>query len=314
MATHAGVPCPKLGMVELGRLPRRRCVAVLAVIAGIEVRCSLCFSTNCDQASIMALHACADCLGVVKLVGRHWLPKRSGYVAAFTAVAGCDVAFVLAIGCRAVVTVETADRDASVAECGARPSGQAGVAILADVGGLHVVFAFAICWRTRATVAAHAIGVAEYHGMEWCGCWFPCGIDMAFRTIARGLEMCYRLAGGISPIMADVTRGLGVGLEMVKRGFRPSGGDVACLAQIAGWHVLLVLAARVHAVVAFRATIHDARMIEYANVPRHVLMAGGAIIAGADMVKWLARGMLPVVTGFTRKVSFGVVELYNVPG
>ena len=227
----------------------------------------------------MAANACAERLRVVKFVGGYRLPKRSWHVAAFAAVTGRDVALVLALGSRAVVAVETADRNASVAECGTRPSGETGVAILANVGGLHVVLAFAICRWTRATVAAHAIGVAEYHGVERCGCGFPGGIDMAFRAITRGLEVCYRLAGGVPSIVADITRGLGVCLEMVKRGFRPGGGHMAGLAQSAGRHVLLVLAAGFNAVVAFDATINYPRVIEYANVPCHVLMAGGAIVS-----------------------------------
>ena len=68
----------------------------------------------------------------------------------------------------------------------------------------------------------------------------------------------------------------------------PSDRRVARFTSITSRQMLLLLAGCANAVVAGEAAADDTSVIKSSDIPGHVHVAGGAVVAGTEMVEWFA--------------------------
>lgn len=102
---------------------------------------------------------------------------------------------------------------------------------------------------------------------------------------------------------------------MIKMSGAPGhAGRVAQLALIRRHHMSDGFARGLHPVMALGATIHDARMVENANLPRHRAVALCAIIGGTDVIERLASGAGIVMAGCAWLMRGFMVKAGHTPG
>ena len=267
MAAYAGVICAKLRMVKPGGRPSRRDMAILAIIAGIQVAGRFTLSPHSSQASIMAAETVPVGLRMVKFSGGKRSPCCTCDMATFTAVAGIDMASNLFAGSLAVMAAGTVGNDAGMAELGSRPSRQAGMAILAGVRRQHVIETLAIGRRAVSAVADAACRVADDHGVESCSGWHPRGVDMAGGTVAWSFEVRGRLARSQPTIVTEIAGSGGIRFKMIKHRTRPGYRNVASLAQVRSRHMVARFAHCTRAIVAISAATNNSRVIKNSDCP-----------------------------------------------
>ena len=161
-------------MIEIGRYPGDGRVAVVAVVAGADMRRVL---AGCDDA-VVAAAARADDLRVVD--GERWYPARRA-VAVLAKIRGLDVLGVLARRVEAVMAARTTGGDACMVEHDGYPC-RSRVAVVALFAGLWMARRLAGGGDAVVAVAAAALGGRVIH----VGDRAPCRRRMAVGANIRG--------------------------------------------------------------------------------------------------------------------------------
>lgn len=64
---------------------------------------------------------------------------------------------------------------------------------------------------------------------------------------------------------------------------------------------------------AFHTAVNNALMIENSDVPSHTCVTRSAVVVGANVVKWFAGSLLPVMATLARLARIGMIKPRNRP-
>ncbi len=177
-------------------------------------------------------------------------------VAQTTVLRGIEVPWIHAGSLRAVVAGRTGAQDLVVVDCRHRRPDGAAVAVLADVGCLHMRGALA--GRVGAIVTAEAI-VDDVGMVEVRGC--PCNGRMAVITVIATGDVGRVFAGRLDAVMAGTASAQDL-CVVHRKHRRPDVRSVAVLANVAGLDVRRSLARGIGAVMATDTVTRDVDVIE----------------------------------------------------
>ena len=165
-----------------------------------------------------------------------------------------------------------------------------GVAIFADVAGLHVNRAFTR--RIRAVMTACAVA-SDVHVVEVGR--QPSGRRMTVVAVVAAVDVSRMFAGRRHAIVTGATGTDDLGVIDGEHG-RPDIRRMAVLTDIAGLHVICRFACGVHSVVTAKAVARDVHVIEVGGQPASRRMAIVAVIATRNVCRVLAGRRNPVMT------------------
>ena len=180
-----------VGVIKIGRTPRRSRMAIVTGVAAGKMRRVL---AGCDHA-IVAGEAGADNLRVVYVIHR-----RPGHVvvAVFAHIAGRYMRRAFAFSTNAIMATETVVCDIGMVKCRGRPS-NCRVAIFANIAGLEVRQAFPSGLDTIVAIGAAAgdIRVVEYRR-------YPQSTCVAVIALVAGNDVARRLARGADTVVTGI--------------------------------------------------------------------------------------------------------------
>lgn len=223
-------------MIKIRRNPGNRRVAVVAVVAGLDMRRML---ARGDR-TVVTRHAGANNLRVINRIRR-----RPDHVvmAVFTDIGCIDVSLAFAGRSRAVVTTEAAVDDASMIEVRRNPCSRC-MAIVAIVTARDMRRVLAYCYRV--VMAGYAgtdhLGVVDTH------CRNPQVRSMTILTHVRCIDMSLVLTGRCSAIVT--AEAVISDTDVIKRRRYPGNGRMAVVTGVTARNVCRVFANSNRAIVA----------------------------------------------------------------
>jgi hypothetical protein len=284
-------------------------------------------------------------LGVIDLLGRC---PESGYVAGLANRRALDVARVLARGGHPVMTADAIPGDTHVVKVGRQPGigcvaiiagilacdvicglasgGHAIVATGAGAPHFEMIHLGGGNPKGRAVTGLTVTGAADVTGV-FAGCLYAVMTALAITCdsgmvkIRRGPGICRMtvvtrvLAGDVVGILARgndaiVTTGAGtLHLKMIHPGYRhPEAGGMAGLTRCRTLNVAYILSCCGHTIVTGGAITHDTHVVKIRRDPGPGGVAVITGVAAGHVGGILARGNVPVVTGYTAAQDLGVVH------
>lgn len=235
-------------VVEVGRQPAVRRVAVLACVAACDVVDWLAW----DERVVVAADAGAD---DVQVIDGHDRSKRHDAMAIFANVGCRNVSRWLADGVGVVVTAHAIARDVVVIKIG-RHEGIRRMAVVARIAAQDVSRVLAD--RDRVVVTAHArtddLQVVDGHGRR------ECHDAMTIFADRRRVDVIERLADRLDAVMAAYAVAHDVVVIEIRR--QPAVRRVAVLARVAACDVIRGFAIGDRIVVAARARAEHMQVVD----------------------------------------------------
>ena len=179
------------------------------------------------------------------------------------------------------------------------------MAVLADVGGLHMRWAFARCVGAVVTTGTIVddVGVVKRGGR-------PCNRRMAVVAVISTADMRRMFAGCRHSVMTRATRTDYLRVVNGKHGYP----DVRCMtvfADIARLNMCLILARGICAVMAAGTIARDVDVIEIRGQPAGRRMAVVTVVATVNVILVLAARDDAIVAGSTGPNHLCVINRIN---